>query len=137
MPSLFYAAAMAMIDKDNKTLVAKRIQDHLGGYGGQWEPPSGKLETGESFEQGILREVMEEVSLEVELIAPVATWMLPEKPLVGVIFAARYISGQVKLTSEHTEYKWVSEQEIYNYITIPSLIKNVQRYYVWKSSYRP
>lgn len=91
MPSLMYVASMAIIQKNDQVLIARRHPSHPNGDGGLWEMPSGRLERGESFEKGLIREVEEETSLEVEILAPVATWSMPESPLVGVTFVCNYI----------------------------------------------
>ncbi len=94
--------------------------------------PGGHLELNESFEAGLLREVKEETDLKIEVISPVATWHIPEIPLVGVAFACRYLSGDIKLTHEHSNYKWVSHHEIFQYIHKSSMIDNIRQYLVWQ-----
>ena len=86
MPAMMYVGAAAFIQKDDLILIAKRSPDHPHGGGGEWEVPSGRLEDGESLEQGLAREVMEETGLEVRIIAPVTTWYVPHH-MVGVGFA--------------------------------------------------
>ena len=44
---------------------------HLGGL---WELPGGKIETGESAIEAVIREVAEEVGLDVEPIGPAQPW---------------------------------------------------------------
>lgn len=60
-----------MISKNNKVLLGKRHEDtnkadsELRGEG-MWTMPGGKLEYGESFEEGAIREVKEETGIELK-----------------------------------------------------------------------
>ena len=55
----------AMIEKDGKVLLCqRRIGDHFGGL---WEFPGGKLETGEAPEAALVREIGEELHVEIVL----------------------------------------------------------------------
>jgi 8-oxo-dGTP diphosphatase len=132
MPAMMFVGAMAFIEKDGLVLIARRHPNHPNGDGGMWEMPSGRLEMGESLERGLNREVKEETSLEITIDAPVATWCLPERPLVGVVFACTYKSGEVRLTAEHTEHNWVTPQELLQYMTKPSMVASVNSYLEWK-----
>jgi len=134
---MMYVGAMAFIERDGKILIARRHPNHPNGDGGLWEMPSGRLEAGESLERGLLREVREETHLDVSIIAPVATWSLPERPLIGVAFACKYVSGEVKLTSEHTEHEWVEVDALLRYMSKPSMVENIQRYATWWKQQQP
>lgn len=59
--------AAGLVFRDGKLLIAKRYPDaHLGGL---WEFPGGKREPGESFEQCLQRELLEELNIEVRVNA--------------------------------------------------------------------
>ncbi len=56
--------AAALVFRDGKVLIAQRNADsHLGGL---WEFPGGKREPGETFEQCLVRELREELGVEVK-----------------------------------------------------------------------
>ena len=87
---------------------------------GTWEPPAGRLSTGEGFEDGAVRELYEETGL---LVAPqriLATWV-GEAPsgnlLAAVTFIARTPDGSINLSHEHLGYRWVTLQE---WLALPS-----------------
>lgn len=87
---------------------------------GTWEPPAGRLSTGETFERGAVRELYEETGL---LVAPrriLATWV-GEAPngaaLAAVTYIARARGTEVRLSHEHLDYKWVTLDE---WLELPS-----------------
>jgi 8-oxo-dGTP diphosphatase len=131
---MMYVGSAAYIQKDGKILVARRHPNHPHGGGGMWEVPSGRLEAGESLEQGLAREIMEETGLEIKILAPVSTWCVPGH-MIGVVFACDYVSGQVRLTSEHTECKWIEPSELVEYMDKPSAVDNIERYLEWRKHY--
>ncbi len=137
MPKKVYVGAMAFIEREDYILIVKRREDHPNKDGGLWEMPSGRLEANESIEQTIYREVHEETKLMIDIIAPFATWFLPDRKLVGVSFACKYLSGDVVLSSEHTAYKWVKVEETLTFIKKRSMIKDINKYLEWKKNYAP
>jgi len=53
---------------DAKHLIAKRNEDDM--LGGLWEFPGGRVEEGESYEEALIRELLEEMAIDVEVIGP-------------------------------------------------------------------
>jgi 8-oxo-dGTP diphosphatase len=87
---------------------------------GTWEPPAGRLSTGEDFEGGAVRELFEETGL---LVAPqriLATWVGPAPSgnlLAAVTFIARARGAGINLSHEHLGYRWVTLEE---WLELPS-----------------
>ena len=61
-------AVGVLIDPQGKFLLTSRPQGKV--YAGYWEFPGGKLETGESVETALRRELIEEIGIEVEAVQP-------------------------------------------------------------------
>jgi 8-oxo-dGTP diphosphatase len=87
---------------------------------GTWDPPAGRLSTGETFEEGAVRELYEETGL---LVAPqriLATWV-GEAPSGDLLAAVTYIGRtrerEISLSHEHLGYRWVTLEE---WLALPS-----------------
>ena len=75
-----------------------------------WMLPGGRLDEDDQPEHGLQREVLEETGLKIKLISPVHTarWGTEKPPKYAVFFLCRTVGKQsVKLSHEHTEYKWI------------------------------
>ena len=63
-PDRPYVGVGAVIVADGRVLIVKRKYDPLAG---QWSLPGGGVELGETLEQSIVREMLEETGLEIEV----------------------------------------------------------------------
>lgn len=64
-PIPHYLVAAAVIWRDGKVLIARRPSQGL--LGGLWEFPGGKVEAGESLEEALRREIVEEMAAEIRV----------------------------------------------------------------------
>lgn len=96
---------------------------------GKWDLPGGKLIRGEPLEEAVVREVWEEtgVSIVPGEIAGYATFELPEKKVIAVVYDEEYIIADVKLSGEHTEYIWISLDSILELDAFPNHFKEFFR----------
>ncbi|HUU77015.1 MAG TPA: NUDIX domain-containing protein [candidate division Zixibacteria bacterium] len=133
----FYVGIGAVVEKDNKFLVLKRSPNKDVGAN-LWEVVTGRLEAEELPEIGTIREVKEEVNLDVEILMPIDTGFFyrggKEFPMVFILFWCKYLSGEVKISWEHSEYKWLSLEEainnpdLYLYHSRFKIIKKLKQY---------
>ena len=103
------AASAVVINKDNEILFLKRSEEDSF-HPGEWDLPGGNLNTGESPEEGVVREVLEETGLSVVVIKILNINSRLNKDSVRLY--ASYlckIVGEldIQLSSEHTEYMWL------------------------------
>lgn len=76
--------------------------------------PGGRMKFGEKAEESLKREVEEEIGIKIEVTKPSRVWgfVKGDLHLVGITFLAKYISGEFKLSGEHTKYKWLEKEKI-------------------------
>lgn len=106
-PFSFSLKVVVLNDRD-ECLVLQRSANSKGNPG-KWEFPGGKLEPGESFDQGLLREVFEETALTVTLrhVLGAAESELPDRIVAYLILEAEAQPGTVYLSDEHDSYEWI------------------------------
>ncbi len=100
-----------IVNEEGNFLMVKRSESDS--WPGLWELPGGKIEFGEDIKPALIREVKEEVGLDVEVIRPIAVKAntQDDRHLIRISFLVKAKSFDVKLSSEHSEYKWVSAPE--------------------------
>ena len=104
----------AVIERDGVVLIARRQPG--GRLGGKWEFPGGKLEDGESQEQGLKRELDEELGLEVRVDGLIGTTEFRNGPKRYRLFTYRVTPlGDPPIAREHAELRWVPIEEIDRY----------------------
>ena len=84
----------------------------------EWELPGGKIEENESAEQCAIREVKEELAIDVQIVSLVDVWMYDIQGKVKVLivtYACRPISmdeKKLKISNEHKELGLFTPEEI-------------------------
>ena len=103
----------AWIDDGQGRILLLRRSKESNFFAGQWEPPGGKIDHGESFDLALLREVKEETGLTVALdcVAGATEFELPHIRVALLYMKAHVVSGEVCLSEEHEEYAWVPLSE--------------------------
>ena len=110
----------ALIFKEDKCLIARRSTGDPNVLG-KWEFPGGKVQLGEEEKHAIEREINEEFELVIKanefVINNVCEY--PTKTVDLKLYSCDYISGEFNL-HDHSEYKWVSVDELLTYDLCPA-----------------
>ena len=111
---LFHVGLAALIERNENFLVLRRSPSKDFAPN-SWEPVTGRLEQKEDPRDGILREIGEETGIKARVLMPVDTWFFyrggKENPMVFIVFWCKHVEGEVKLSWEHTEYRWITLKE--------------------------
>lgn len=113
--------AVALVDDDNRVLIAQRPEGKS--MAGLWEFPGGKIEPGETPEVALIRELKEELAIDVTqaCLAPFtfASHTYEKFHLLMPLYVCRRWSGIPRPTEGQT-LKWVRANHLVNYEMPPA-----------------
>ena len=119
MARIVVAVGAVIVDDKDRVLLVKHVPERNGFWQGKWICPGGELEFGETIEEGIRREVMEETQLEIDLTSPVYPLdrIVREDGEVSlhviyIDYLARMTGGELKPGSDVGEAIWVEKERI-------------------------
>lgn len=109
----------ALIEKEGKYLICKRAENKA--RGGLWEFVGGKIERGETPEQALARECMEELGIEVRVGTKFdeTAYTYPDTRVKISLFFAEIAGGEIVL-KEHGDAKFVTPEEMCGYEFCPA-----------------
>lgn len=102
--------AGGILQKNGLYLIAQRNKDD--DFGLRWEFPGGKLDQGETGEQCIVRELKEELDIDVEVLDLFDEFV--EDDLTILYYRVTLQSGEITL-NEHEQVKWVPVNHLQDY----------------------
>ncbi|KKQ61453.1 MAG: NUDIX hydrolase [Parcubacteria group bacterium GW2011_GWE2_38_18] len=115
---------------DGKILIVKRSEndDHLPGV---WETVGGAVEEGAIPEEALIREIMEEVGLNVEVGEPFNVFNFIKdngEKKIGITFLCNHLSGEVILSDEHSDFQWIDPFDFKQFDSVTSLYNEISSY---------
>lgn len=115
--------ALILINSKKELFLARRPDTK----GKDWEFPGGKVEKSESFKQALKREILEELSIHVEIDFDLGSQAVQygEKLYRIHFFASRYQHQEIKLT-EHIDSGWFSWEQLSSISISPGNWKFIQ-----------
>jgi len=120
-PPIVLVAAVALVDTDGRVLLAQRPAGKS--MAGLWEFPGGKVDTGETPEAALIRELAEELGLDVtaSCLAPFtfASHSYPDFHLLMPLYVCRKWSG-IPAAREGQRLAWVWPARLADYPMPPA-----------------
>jgi 8-oxo-dGTP diphosphatase len=111
--------AAVIRDEEDRVLLTQRPEDrHMGGL---WEFPGGKIDDGEAPGEALMRELDEELGIEIEVQRPM-TFAVHEEPGLRILllfYGARIVRGKPRGLDGQT-VKWVAVTELPSFPTPPA-----------------
>ncbi len=89
-----------------------------GANQGKWDLPGGRVEFGQHFEDSLKREIKEECGLQIEIgeVCFVGEWRPKVRDerwqIFGAFFTCHADTDKIRLSQDHDNYKWISEDDI-------------------------
>jgi 8-oxo-dGTP diphosphatase len=109
----------AVIIQDGKVLIAQRMPGDSLEY--RWEFPGGKLDPGETVEECIVREIKEELGVDIEIIKRLTT--ARNKKIELIFFQCKIISGELQKI-EVNDFAWIDDMEGYDLLEMDRPVLN-------------
>ena len=119
--NLKIVVSIALINNENEILLSKRPEEkHLSGF---WEFPGGKVEEGETPEKALVREVKEELNIDInnKCIAPLSfsEFDYNNFQLLLLLYICRRWDGE-PMSMENNRLEWVKPNMLRDYKMPPA-----------------
>jgi len=108
---MLLVACAIILNSQNKVIVCQRSTSmHLPL---KWEFPGGKVELNEKPEECLIREIKEELDIEISVIRQLSIndHHYLDKSIRLIPFICRYLSGEIKL-KEHADFKYLDKENL-------------------------
>jgi 8-oxo-dGTP diphosphatase len=106
LPQHVIGVAGVVVDDVGRALTVRRRSPQ------RWELPGGALERDERIADGLVREVREEIGLDVEPLGLSGIYQNIALGPVALVFACRRVDGTERLSDETSDWRWVSRDEV-------------------------
>lgn len=121
--------AAVIADESGKILITQR--NLKKSQGGLWEFPGGKIELNETSEDAIIRELKEELNIDVKVEGYIdeKIFNYPEKDINLIALKCNILGGNMVL-NEHEDARWIDRDELTNYNFAPAdmfIVKNIMK----------
>ena len=115
----------AIIKKQDKIFITRRS---YGEFADMWEFPGGKIELGESREEALIREIKEELELDINNLEYLTTveYDYLNFHLTMHCFICEICGGELVLNA-HNDAKWVSLEELSTQKWVPADVEVVEK----------
>lgn len=118
--------AAIITNSEGKILIAQR--NLKKSQGGLWEFPGGKIELNETPEEAIVREIKEELNMEIKCnnYFDEKIYEYPDKTIKLIALNCSMISDKYEVL-EHEKIAWINLDEFYNFDFAPADVYFVEK----------
>lgn len=94
---------------------------------GDWEFPGGQVEEGEILTDALIREVLEETGITVNIKSLIGVYSNTRKPSILMMdFICDYVSGEPKTSAESSQVEWVHRDEVLSRIKRDAIYRRMK-----------
>lgn len=128
MKTVRVVAAVIKSTNENKEPIIFATQRGYGDFKGGWEFPGGKIEEGETSEQALKREIMEELDTEISIGELIDTieYDYPQFHLSMDCFWCEIVSGNLVL-KEHEAARWLTKKQLNDVKWLPADVTLIEK----------
>jgi 8-oxo-dGTP diphosphatase len=117
-PKLRVAAKAIIVNEKGQVLIVREASTYSDGTNiGHFGVPGGRIELGETYADGLRREVIEEVGLEIKPLYPIFVdeWhpVIKGQPhqIIGIYTACQASTNKIRLSEEHDQFLWIDPKQ--------------------------
>jgi 8-oxo-dGTP diphosphatase len=121
----------AIIFNEDKFLVIKR-GDTAPSNPNKWDFPGGDVDFGEDLYDSIKREIEEETGLKIDVLEPYEVHSritYDKNHWITIAYKCNTENSDIKLSYEHSEYKWVNLEEFNKLDAVDKIIMFAKKAY--------
>ena len=121
------AAIIKAVNENGETIIFA-TQRGYGDFKGGWEFPGGKIESGETPQEALKREIIEELDTEVSVgeLMDTVEYDYPQFHLSMDCFWCQIVRGNLVL-KEHEAVRWLTKDELNNVEWLPADITLIEK----------
>ena len=121
------AAIIKAVNENGETIIFA-TQRGYGDFKGGWEFPGGKIESGETPQEALKREIIEELDTEVSVgeLMDTVEYDYPQFHLSMDCFWCQIVRGNLVL-KEHEAARWLTKDELNNVEWLPADITLIEK----------
>lgn len=121
------AAIIKAVNENGETIIFA-TQRGYGDFKGGWEFPGGKIESGETPQEALKREIIEELDTEVSVgeLMDTVEYDYPQFHLSMDCFWCQIVRGNLAL-KEHEAARWLTKDELNNVEWLPADITLIEK----------
>lgn len=121
------AAIIKAVNENGETIIFT-TQRGYGDFKGGWEFPGGKIESGETPQEALKREIIEELDTEVSVgeLMDTVEYDYPQFHLSMECFWCQIVRGNLVL-KEHEAARWLTKDELNNVEWLPADITLIEK----------
>ena len=127
----YHLAVKGIIRRKNRKILVLKRSDEDDHKPNVWETVGGGMDRAETPQEALQREVFEETGLTVNIGQPFNVFTFKKDTgefKVGITFLCDYVSGDVTLSHEHSDFRWIDPREFAKMESVPSLHAEIARY---------
>jgi 8-oxo-dGTP pyrophosphatase MutT (NUDIX family) len=117
--ALYQVATKALLFKDDQILVLITPDGYLDFPGGRVDESERDLPWTEALRREVVEELGEQVSIEIgqTLFVSKRQYDKDDKThyIAAIFFKCKYVNGDIELSDEHANHKWLTPEEIINH----------------------
>lgn len=125
MQKQIFFSVKTLIIKNNTFLAVYNLVNGIK----LWDLPGGRMEFGETAEETLKREILEELNVAIKPIKVIDTWNYKQDlncQITGIIYYSELITNEIRLSDEHDGYEWIEFEKAQTIFTKDFLLDKIQ-----------